>query len=508
MQKNIFSDYTKQYCISKTLKFELIPQGKTKEHIERHGILAEDGKRAEDYKVVKKMIDAYHKKFMERTLKSLALDGIEEYYALYHAANKNDKEMKNIESKLRKQVTFCFKQDEEMETLLKPGVMVNELIQSAKTEEEKRAISSFQKFTTYFTNFMETRKNMYSDEEKSTSVAYRIVNQNLPKYIDNMYAFEWIMDSELCENVAQLEIDMADDLNGRTIESFFKLNNYEKTVTNRDIGLYNTLIGGIKREDGTQIIGINGFVNEFNQKNSKNKAFRKMPKLKPLYKQILSDRETLSFVEEQFDNDQTVLATVKEVVGDIYESVIKSETENSLEKLFANIAQYDLDKIYIKNGLAITNLSNAIYGDWAIIKRCIEQEYDETTGKKAKVKNEKYYDTRNTALKKEGSYSLGKLNELVRTYGDTQLCVENYYMSLAEKDGVNLLHTFAYAYKNAEELLNIEYASKHGLASDKKNVALLKQLLDSVKSIEEFVKPLLGTGTENDKDAVFYGELM
>ena len=27
---------------------------------------------------------------------------------------------------------------------------------------------------------------MYSDEAKSTAISYRIINQNLPKYIDNM----------------------------------------------------------------------------------------------------------------------------------------------------------------------------------------------------------------------------------------------------------------------------------------------------------------------------------
>ena len=42
------------YPVSKTLRFELKPVGKTQEYIEKHGILDEDLKRAGDYKSVKK----------------------------------------------------------------------------------------------------------------------------------------------------------------------------------------------------------------------------------------------------------------------------------------------------------------------------------------------------------------------------------------------------------------------------------------------------------------------
>ena len=53
------------YPVSKTLRFELKPVGKTQEYIEKHGILDEDLKRAGDYKSVKKIIDAYHKYFID-----------------------------------------------------------------------------------------------------------------------------------------------------------------------------------------------------------------------------------------------------------------------------------------------------------------------------------------------------------------------------------------------------------------------------------------------------------
>ena len=35
--RSLFSDFTNQYPVSKTLRFELIPQGKTKEFLEKNG---------------------------------------------------------------------------------------------------------------------------------------------------------------------------------------------------------------------------------------------------------------------------------------------------------------------------------------------------------------------------------------------------------------------------------------------------------------------------------------
>ena len=41
-----FSDFTNLYQLSKTLRFELIPQGQTLENIEKNGLLQQDEQRA------------------------------------------------------------------------------------------------------------------------------------------------------------------------------------------------------------------------------------------------------------------------------------------------------------------------------------------------------------------------------------------------------------------------------------------------------------------------------
>ena len=61
MQMRKINQLTGLYSLSKTLRFELKPVGKTLEHIESKGLIAQDEKRAEEYKKVKNIIDDYHK---------------------------------------------------------------------------------------------------------------------------------------------------------------------------------------------------------------------------------------------------------------------------------------------------------------------------------------------------------------------------------------------------------------------------------------------------------------
>jgi len=65
METNFFKGFTNQYSLSKTLRFELIPIGKTLVNIETKGLLAQDNQRASSYKQMKKTIDEYHKDLEE-----------------------------------------------------------------------------------------------------------------------------------------------------------------------------------------------------------------------------------------------------------------------------------------------------------------------------------------------------------------------------------------------------------------------------------------------------------
>ena len=55
--KESLSHFSGLYSLSKTLRFELIPQGKTLDYIQKNGLLSQDEHRADSYKLVKKIID-------------------------------------------------------------------------------------------------------------------------------------------------------------------------------------------------------------------------------------------------------------------------------------------------------------------------------------------------------------------------------------------------------------------------------------------------------------------
>lgn len=508
MGKNIYADYVNNFEVSKTLRFELIPQGKTQDYILERGILAEDYERAEDYKKVKRLLDEYYKYFIENALKNLRLTNLDKYFELYIKFNRNDKEQKELEKlefDMKKQIVNCFKNDEKFAILFKKEIITSELKEFVDLNEDKEIIDKFKMFTTYFKGFFENRKNIFSDEAKSTAISFRIVHQNLPRYIDNMRAYASFDSSEIKNNLIKLMEDFKLELQGRTIDDFFCVDNYTYVVTNKDIALYNALIGGKTLSDGTKIKGINEYVNLYNQKNNKDKTVKKIPKMKLLYKQILADRETLTFVDEKFNNDQQVIDTINDIVDEIKNNVFSDKAPNSLEKLLQNIKQYDLKKIYITNGNAITEISNSVFGDWSVIKRAIENEYDELNAKK--VRNEKYYEARTKAINKIKSFSIEYLDKVVEKYGEYILKVEDYFLTFGNNDEKDLLNNFKKSYEKAQTLLLEPYVSKKGLNNDKKNVALIKALMDSIKDIEKFIKPLMGVGTENVKDDTFYGEL-
>lgn len=89
--KNL-KQFCKLYQLSKTLRFELIPQGKTLDYILRNGLLEKDQERADNYQLVKKMIDNYHKNYIEQALKDFQFnkedkeqkDSLSEYFMYYH----------------------------------------------------------------------------------------------------------------------------------------------------------------------------------------------------------------------------------------------------------------------------------------------------------------------------------------------------------------------------------------------------------------------------------------
>ncbi|MBD3790163.1 MAG: type V CRISPR-associated protein Cas12a/Cpf1 [Campylobacterales bacterium] len=314
----MLQNFTNQYQLSKTLRFELRPVGKTKEHIEAKGLIIQDEQRAEEYKEMKKIIDRYHKAFIEDALNGIAIEGLETYEKLYFAIKdeKGKKEFEKLQDTLRKRIVELFKKHPKWSTLFKKELIRNELLTFLDSEEipeeqkinEKEIVLKFVDFTTYFTGFHENRANMYIDEALHTAVAYRIVHENLPVFLGNKKTFEQIA-TKYPELIADSKDAIESHLFGAVFEDMFTLAYFSHTLAQNHIDLYNTMIGGKVSNDGSKIQGFNEKINLYRQKHGLSK--RDLPNLKPLYKQILSDRESLSWLPEAFEDKNELAEAIK-----------------------------------------------------------------------------------------------------------------------------------------------------------------------------------------------------
>lgn len=515
-------EFKRLYPLSKTLRFELKPIGKTLEHIESSGILTQDQHRANSYVEVKKIIDEYHKKFIENTLDNFSLqyenenknNSLEEFYTYYMIKSKDENQRKlyeGIQNKLRKQIADCFAKEDIFKRIDKKELIKEDLLGFVKKEEERKLVEEFKDFTTYFTGFHENRKNMYTDEAQSTAIAYRLIHENLPKFIDNIMVFDKVAASPIAEHFAELYSDFEEYLNVSELGEMFRLDYYNIVLTQTQIDVYNAVVGGKTLEDGTKIKGLNEYINLYNQQQ-KDKSAR-LPKLKPLYKQILSDRNAISWLPEQFQSDEKVLEAIQKAYQDLDEQVFnrKKEGEHSLKELLLSLSNYDLTKIYIRNDTQMTDISQKAFGHWDVITKALLEQLKKEVQKKSKESEEVYEERLKKIIKSQGSIPIALINQDVQKQNsEEQNTLQTYFATLgtAETESVkkeNLFTQIENAYAEVKDLLNTPYSGKN-LAQDKVNVEKIKNLLDAIKALQHFVKPLLGDGTEPEKDEKFYGE--
>ncbi len=531
--------FTNLYPVSKTLKFELKPIGKTLENIEKNDILERDEERATAYKNVKKIIDEFHKRYIEQKLSDFKLEQkqLEEYYMLYHLPNTDAKqrtELPKIEEILRKQISERFTKDEYYKRLFSKELIREDLAEFVNTlyyeniirnepknkqltdseieqikEKRLQEIAQFNDFTIYFTGYHDTRKNMYVAEEKATSIAHRMINENLPKFIDNMDVFEKVAESDVAKNFEKLYKKMESHLNINEISDMFKLNYFSTVLTQTQIDIYNAIIGGKVLKDGTKIQGLNEYINLYNQKQID--KTKQLPKLKPLFKQILSERTAISWLPEEFKNDNEMLKGIQKCYQELKQRLF--EGEHSLKALLNLIGTYDLEHIYIPNNQFLTDISQKHFGNWSAINKTIIEDLKSTNPKRKKETEENYNERISKLQKIKNSYSIAYIDSIMQKKIEDFKPIEYYFAQMGASNNqngqeINHFIRIENAYTEIEELLSTEYPKDKNLSQDKESVEKIKTLLDAIKDLQHFVKPLMGSGKENEKDSRFYGEFV
>ena len=474
------------YSLTKTIGVELKPVGKTQELIEAKKLIEQDDQRAEDYKIVKDIIDRYHKDFIDKCLNCVKIkkDDLEKYVSLAENSNREAVDFDNIKTKMRNQITEAFRKNSLFTNLFKKN-LIKEYLPAFVSEEEKSVVNKFSKFTTYFDAFNDNRKNLYSGDAKSGTIAYRLIHENLPMFLDNIASFNAISGIGVNEYFSSIEVEFTDALEGKRLTEFFQIGFFNNTLTQKKIDNYNYVVGAVNKA-----------VNLYKQQHKN----VRIPLLKTLHKMILSDRVTPSWLPERFESDEEMLTAIKAAYESLKE-VLVGDDDDSLRNLLLNIDNYDLEHIYIAKDSGLTSISQQIFGYYDTYTLAIKDQLQR--------ENPNLYDERIDKLyKKEGSFSIGYLNRLVNT--KEHITINEYYRLLGsycreeEKRKDDFFKQIDGAYCAISHL----FWGKHGeIAQSDSDIELIQKLFDAYKGLQRFIKPLLGHGDEADKDNEFDAKL-
>ena len=487
------------YPLSKTLRFSLIPVGKTEDNFNKKLLLENDKQRAENYEKVKSYIDRFHKEYIKSALANARIEKINEYAALYWKSNKDDsdaKVMESLEDDIRKQISKQLTSTANFKRLFGKELICEDLPAFLTDENEKETVECFRSFTTYFNGFNTNRKNMYSSEKKSTAIAYRCVNDNLPRFLDNIKTFQKIFDNLSDENITKLNTGLYNRF-GRKIEDIFSVDYFDFVLTQSGIDIYNSMIGVYTCSDGTKIQGLNKRIDRYNQQVAKNEKSKRLPLMKPLRKQILSESEkdSVSFIPEKFNSDNEVLLAIEEYYNNHISDI------DSLTELLQSLNTYNANGIFIKSGAAVSDISNAAFNSWNVLRLAWNEKYEALHPVTSTTKIDKYIEKRDKVYKSIKSFSLFELQELGAENGNE---ITDWYISSINECNRKIKET----YLQARELLESDYEKDYDkrLYKNEKATESVKNLLDAIKEFQQLVKPLNGTGKEENKDELFYGK--
>lgn len=504
------------YSHSITLRNRLIPVGKTEENIEKLNLLESDKKRSKAYVEVKAMIDDFHRSFIEDVLSKAKFD---EWGVLYDQfdlfQNEKDKqkklkikkELETLQGVMRKKIVKKFKEDERFDKLFKKELLtefVPTVIKADDSEsisDKQAALDVFKGFATYFTGFHQNRQNMYSEEAQSTAISNRIVNENFPKFYANVKVFEYLQDS-FPEIISQTEQSLSKILKGRKLSDIFSADGFNAVLSQSGIDFYNTIIGGVAGEAGTKKLqGINEKINLTRQQLPAEEKSKLKRKMTVLYKQILSDRRTASFIPIGFESSDEVYESVKQFKEDSLNKIL-SEMKILFEK-----SDYELGQIYVP-AKEVTDFSLKLFGNWSILHDglfLIEKD----NAKKSFTENQ-VEARRNEIAKRDCSLAdLQSAYERWAKENDVKVekTVMNYFRiaelradeKSKEKASVEILKELESAFDK------IDFEKRENLIKEKESATPIKEFLDEVQNLYHYLK-LVDYRGEEQKDTDFYSK--
>ena len=482
------------YPVSKTLRFELKPVGKTQEWIVKNHVLESDEQKAEDYPKVKALIDDYHKVCIRESLKDIHLDWLPLKNAIEANRKDNNDDTKKVLEKeqenMRKQLASALKDFRHFNELTAPTPqkLIDNVFPDIYDDE---ALKSFNRFAIYFRGFQENRNNIYSADAISTGVPYRLVHDNFPKFLADIEVFENI--KAICpEVVEQTAAELQPFLEGVMIDDIFTLDFFNSLLTQDGIDFFNQVLGGVSEEGKQKYRGINEFSNLYRQQHPELGNKKKALTMIPLYKQILSDRDTLSYIPQQIESEQQLTEAINQFYSYITNYERNGKTVNILREfaiLIEGIDNYNPDGIFLSSK-SITDVSQKLFGHWDIISDKLQELAINKFGSIEVAKNKKKIES---YLAKD-AFSLSELPF------DDDHKVSGYFAEFPQ--AINNIHSYWLQYK--------EWCKGDGkqlFLNNPDGTEIVKNLLDAMMDVLHRCSVLLAP-EEYDVDKDFYNEFI
>ncbi|MBQ9120454.1 MAG: type V CRISPR-associated protein Cas12a/Cpf1 [Lachnospiraceae bacterium] len=414
MNKKVMDQFVKLEQESKTIKFRLKPQGKTAEILQEAHSLKNDKERVKAYSIVKAMLDRGHRQLIQNTLEQESRSATISWEALVQAYMKSDKSPSDKKAKegwikeqdrKRKEISKLFTDKKEYKNLdgKNPFDVKNSmnLLTVAQTEEERKAVKSFSGFSVYWKNYYENRKHIYSEEKKSGTIAYRMIDENFIYYMTDYIRFNHIKekDNVFWKEISEKWLEESD----LPIMEIFSFEGYRYFLSQMGIDLFNRFVAFYNLE-----------ANLYYQKRGNGldaaHPFHKARnrKLIPLYKQILSIAER-RFEIPAFHSDEEVL----NAVSLIKEYVIESKLQEKSIALFGDKEENN-GEYCIKNQ-SLTTVSYTLYGKWNLLSDALRIFY--LKNQKSSLSEQKKLDNVEK-LMHQTNFTLSEVEDALKDYAE------------------------------------------------------------------------------------------
>lgn len=375
-----------RYPVSRTIAFQAVPMWETRQKIDEHCIIANDKLLAADAAVVKDLIRREHRLFIREVLGGFSfkylsdgnLDSVQEYISLMSDPDANDDDLATVCENLKGDVADAFAKYQRdgqkvLAQLKQPQTLLTKVLPEREmTDGERESLGRVQKFTTYFGNIVSRYMAYYDDEEDGHTIPNRIVDDNLPILLENRKILGRARDV-FGESFDELFADIREKTGLPVDELMLDEESVARITSQQDIEIYNTIIGGLVLEDGkTKVKGFNEQINLYNQTAPKKS---RLPKLSQLKKQILTEREPLSWLPESFESDAEVVEAIRGCAS-LAREVLSARTQSKLADILDTIGGRKED-LYLDTG-RISDVSHASTGRWDTIQRTLSDFLAET----------------------------------------------------------------------------------------------------------------------------------